>query len=127
MCNYGRDCIQGVGDMVQLLSVKLKDATTPQLAAIEAIRQVLLLQAENAACTHDMQPFNLYITARVRGFSIHTSLHSVLIPPWASKQGCFLESLRADDSMSLLCMQCSSTHFLHKALCVSVASMLQIH
>lgn len=56
---------QVVTDMVKLLEASLKDPETPQLVALNAMRNMLQLQAEKAAATQGMEPVNLYVKTRV--------------------------------------------------------------
>ena len=51
--------------MVKRLEAMLRDPATPQVPALDAMRHVLQLQAERAPCTAGMQPFMLYLRARV--------------------------------------------------------------
>ena len=51
--------------MVKRLEAMLRDPATPQVPALDAMRHLLQLQAERAACTAGMEPVMLYIRARV--------------------------------------------------------------
>ena len=72
--------------MVKRLEAMLRDPATLQVPALDAMRHVLQLQAERAACTAGMEPVMLYIRARV-GHSLapfHGPAYKCTVHAWQS-------------------------------------------
>lgn len=57
--------MQAINTMVEQLRATLSDTHTPQLEALDAMRYVLQLQADQVASALDIEPFALYTHARV--------------------------------------------------------------